>query len=584
MLLRSPLLGVIQIGDEEGGEHEYMNEKSSYTASLPLWLQRVLQASRIRRAFVAGLVCTAFVYILLTVCLNLIPSSNGILRLIVRQTNSSIPIIHNKLIQSPHPAPAQFHLLVPSSSRDVNLCKNVLSSTLLRYPTTTIINWDKTFNDEKLASGGSHIAKIAGVLDYLKGLNASQAEELVLLVDGYDIWFQLDPHLLLSRYSAINERAQKRILADIGEGTTRLLNLTQTIVFSSQKKCWPGASEDSWCSEVPAAELPEEVYGPNTDKEGEAGEDELDVHARRRQRFLNSGVALGPAKDMRAMFERAYELVQVDANTGSDQSIFAQIFGAQELTRKLVRDRYDALTREAEQTKPPSSRHNEAVKDIDMLEFHAEYRDHNLDPYRDYEFSIGLDYLSELGQPTVFADKDLGWVQFNDSDSVSAARDSRNISLTLSNPLYVTIQDDLVNSSAPFNTISDSPISALPGANMPWTNVSLYTNLYTGITPGIIHHNAHRDGLKSNRETMWERIWFQPYARTLLAQRLQERPSTTARPEVKQAAAAGGFYVKTDKAGQEWVGWDELCDAEMQEEVFRDGRGQFGKEEKMVER
>lgn len=68
MLLRSPLLGVIQIGDEEIGESDFMNEKESETTKIPSWLQRAMQASRVRRALMAGLVCTLLVYILIKVC------------------------------------------------------------------------------------------------------------------------------------------------------------------------------------------------------------------------------------------------------------------------------------------------------------------------------------------------------------------------------------------------------------------------------------------------------------------------------------------------------------------------------------
>jgi hypothetical protein len=62
----------------------------------------------------------------------------------------------------------------------------MVSSGILGYPTPALINWGMSFNNSKLSSGGSHIAKIAGIQHYLVTLDAAD-HDLVLVVDGYDI-------------------------------------------------------------------------------------------------------------------------------------------------------------------------------------------------------------------------------------------------------------------------------------------------------------------------------------------------------------------------------------------------------------
>jgi hypothetical protein len=62
----------------------------------------------------------------------------------------------------------------------------MVSSGILGYPTPTLINWGMRFNNSKLSSGGSHIAKIAGIKHHLQSLDADH-NDLVLVVDGYDI-------------------------------------------------------------------------------------------------------------------------------------------------------------------------------------------------------------------------------------------------------------------------------------------------------------------------------------------------------------------------------------------------------------
>src|SRR4051794_38061721 len=91
-----------------------------------------------------------------------------------------------------------FHLLIPATSSGAGLCKNVFSAAALDYPTPRLINWKMHYSSGD-RFGGLHIAKITGTLDYLNSLGPESDQELVLMVDGFDMWFQLPPSVLIDR-------------------------------------------------------------------------------------------------------------------------------------------------------------------------------------------------------------------------------------------------------------------------------------------------------------------------------------------------------------------------------------------------
>ena len=438
----------------------------------------------------------------------------------------------------------------------------------------------------------------------------AQDEDLVLLVDGYDIWFQLPPQLLVSRYNAIIAKAEERVRNDFGKKAFKDSKIRQSIVFSSQKKCWPGDWSDVHCYAVPPAQLPSDIYGPDTDVDIRPGGDDTYIWARYRQRYLNSGVMMGPAADVRAMFTRALEHVEEDPGRGSDQAIFAKIFGTQEYARMLMKENLQASHQIMATTSSPSAfwswpsslskPANANAKPPSILDPHPTHKKLELEIGKNYEFSINLDYESVLGQPTVFADFDLDWITYNDAESLTSARAERNVSHTL--PGSNNLDADITRTPGPFvpfsNTSTTSSSSrllsttslslpadgSLSSPNTSWSDVPLFNNLWTGITPAIVHHNAHRDGLKSNREKMWDRIWFQPHARQLLTQRLKEDRTGLPVAEaegvrwldaVESRNKPGRFVFRTDRKDEEWVTWDRICDQGMQEEVFRDEKGLF---------
>ncbi|KAI4850172.1 hypothetical protein E4T45_05605, partial [Aureobasidium sp. EXF-8846] len=194
------------------------------------------------------------------------------------------PTISHTLV--PQAAPGNVHLLIPASGKDENLCKAIVGAAILGYPSPKVLNWGKTFNDSNLVSGGSHIAKISGVSSYLESLSPEQDEDLIIMTDGYDTWFQLRPETLIQRYFDINSRANERIRRELSDHVVDTNRIEQKIVFSAQKRCWPWAADAPPCYAVPNSTLPEDIFGTDTD---------TDVHDQNpylkfRPRYLNSGV------------------------------------------------------------------------------------------------------------------------------------------------------------------------------------------------------------------------------------------------------------------------------------------------------
>ena len=79
---------------------------------------------------------------------------------------------------------AHLHIVIPASQPGPNLCKLLLSLEVLGYPAPVLINWGKEYNEPGLVEGGSHLAKITGIADYLDSLGEDYDEDIVLMVDG----------------------------------------------------------------------------------------------------------------------------------------------------------------------------------------------------------------------------------------------------------------------------------------------------------------------------------------------------------------------------------------------------------------
>lgn len=136
-----------------------------------------------------------------------------------------------------HPDKGRLHLLIPATSSNADLCKLMLSAQILGYPTPQLINHGATEDLEDPYK--QHIAKVEGILTHLEHLDVSSeyATDLVLILDGYDIFLQLRPDVLVKRYYDVCEAADARTREQYGDTLFHDHDMRQTIVFGPDKIC-----------------------------------------------------------------------------------------------------------------------------------------------------------------------------------------------------------------------------------------------------------------------------------------------------------------------------------------------------------
>lgn len=352
----------------------------------------------------------------------------------------------------------------------------------------------------------------------------------------------------------MNRVANERIDKDIGKEVAASNGISQKVVFSCQKRCWPWGRDDSPCYAVPNSTLPEDTYGPDTDHEID---NEENPFIKIRQRFLNSGVAIGTIKAMRDLLDEALVRAKENSNFGSDQQIFAQIFGEQEIYREKIRR--ESMNLE-ERMRDPSPR---------STLFRDEHMELIKSRNRPLEFGLGVDYASGIGLATVFAEDDTAWLTYSNKSQLRAANQA--LGIKHGDSRIDDIQEDIISTVPPFWTFQNV---GLPRETS-WRDVPLFVDVWTGVAPAIIHHNAHRNGLKSLREEWWNRIWFFEHARALQNARIIEPlgPVATSGLETQiRWWKAEDWKGGARKEDSEWIRYDDLC-AGTEDEVFRDGQG-----------
>lgn len=465
--------------------------------------------------------------------------------------------------------PSYFHLLIPANQGTPDVCKTLFSAAALDYPTPRVINWGKEYKDPDIAYGGAHIAKIDGILGFIRQLGPLSENELILIVDGYDTWFQLRPSVLIDRYHAINDRANARIASRMGPDAMRSLNkpIKQTVVFAAQKRCWPATQDDPECYAVPESDLPTDVYGPLTDRD--SGDQEAPFR-KYRQRYLNSGTIMGPVKDIKRVFEAALEKAKVQsAETGSDQAAFAAVFGEQEYQREVIR------ARNLTSWQKFSSKFYRDYRD-EILADHPTRKRPEVDD-RVATFGIGLDYRGELSLPTVFSEDDAVWLKYSSAASVREAAQKAGVPAP-DPPRVGHLAQDIKESTPPFWTCDYT--GQVPVPDKAWSEVNIFTNLWTGISPVTVHHNARAQGLKSRIRTTWADTWFFPYLRELLKTKANtfRAPVAVSRGQEWWGPIdeRGGIRIEVGSLPGDWAPWesDLVCGtSEIANEVFQDKRG-----------
>ncbi|KAF2116183.1 hypothetical protein BDV96DRAFT_573517 [Lophiotrema nucula] len=496
---------------------------------------------------------------------------------------------------------ANFHLLMPSLRDDDDFCKTSLSAMLLNYPPPTIINMFQTFPSQLEREK----ARLKSVLEYLDNKKLVNDEDLVLVVDGHDTWFQLPSDVMIRQYKGLIAESNRRLLQQYGYNAQNVQKFNETIIFGAEKKC---EGEDLACRHAPESILPENIYGAVT----EPGEI---VHTR--ARFLDAGNVMGPAKDMRRLYDAAVKNFNAEnSQAGTGQSVLSTMLGEQELARQSQRGPVKSKTSkwfdwfvDGTIGRPKSNAAEEEVKVNTTIE----------DPSRQYEFSIGLDYTHTLFQPLVYAaDDELVALPHDNTTDLSAFERPNTPTATLSR-----IPNALLSAKPPFWTPDLSKNNPSPNAKSAfieplainkdldklkrrettWSEIDLLQNTYTGAIPAAFHLNLAPQTLKGpdkrdsdadprlpdvranevpRANINWTELWYAPYARALLRKYFRTPMSPIGYHNVAvggdrmwdMRGGRGGVWTEKDNMWLPWGEIDGVCGTlDQLKKAFGDGKG-----------
>ena len=456
------------------------------------------------------------------------------------------------------------HILLPATKSNTNFCKTLLTMAIMGYPNPKIVAWgDDDDRSNGLVGGGSHYAKITRVLEYMnepeRTARPEFEDELIFMLDSYDIWFQLPIHTLINRYETMVSEENERVSHRMGKAYDNE-EIFSEIVFGGGKRCAPNQLHTYACYPVPESPIPYDIRGGATDTI--LGRTPWSGY---RTRYLNSGYIIGPVRQVRPMLERAVKKLEEcidrvgvywDSGTGttdkcyhgSDQSIFVEMFGEQEFHREIMRrehrtmldDALDKLVSNRPGSAPPKTHiQNAPISDMTHPEFPHQYYDPTYLPGKPKEFGIMIDYWSTLGHQTANAEWDFRYIRHNKPvlgqmgkigwfDCPGKAPWPEDIPRT---------QIDILGEDEPNR----------------WDSIPLYTEVCVGTVPVMIHHNSVD---KWHREAEWSRNWWHGRARELLARRKKQ-----GYPMLVEGIQAEKGPLLT---------WDELCPMKVEPEVFRD--------------
>ncbi|PPJ56901.1 hypothetical protein CBER1_02273 [Cercospora berteroae] len=421
-----------------------------------------------------------------------------------------------------------FHLLLPATGPNLHFCRLLLSAAVTGYPEPIFIGWDGRgmYNGSE-----SHLFKITETLTYLRSLPPSADNDLVLLLDAYDIWLQLRPEVMIERYHSVikqnDERLRQQGLLGKYHGGDYVRN---SIVVGPDKIFWPQGIDDPASWAVPESPLPKDSFGPATDF----------IMLTARPRWLNSGTIMGPVGDLRDYFAATLDMVsrRYDSNyefRNSDQLYFAEVWAEQEIQRRRLRDgNFEA----------PEVL--EGVKGI-MPE---------IPKGRRTEYHICLDYRTEMFQTATAFEKHLTWMRFNLTSETypDIPQDDRFGGGEVADGWVkdiridkIKLTDDILETDPPF-AAADEPTD-MP-KNQSWSETNLGTNLVTREAFPLFHVT----GDKGIRDRWWPRMWFHPYGEELLKATKKKEHVLSSGTTGKQSGLRKGQFVFAKAAGTNWRG------------------------------
>jgi hypothetical protein len=453
-----------------------------------------------------------------------------------------------------------FHLIMLSERDTSSFCKTTLSAMLLNYPPPTVPQLGTLYKSDEQREGD----RLDSTLHYLSNERVVKDEDLVLIVDGRHSWFQLPSDVIVTQYKMLLEDANMRLLKKYGVNKEGFQKFNQTIVFGAQKMC---ESDDMACKYVPQSILPDNVYGTET------GRRISEMPAK----FINAEVVMGPAADLKVLYRAALEKLK-DGRSQSEtvQSIFTTLFGEQQLRRDTIEVR-EKRASTIKNFLRGGARNSAAEGRLERANF-------QLSNTTQHEFSVGLDYTHTLFQPLVYATEDeLVPLVHDNSTNLSLPTVLKDTKPPFWRPDFAKQNPSPNEKPAYIDKLEFTLVlDGLPSRKVPWSDIPLIQNTYTGAIPAVLLSNPSHPSHPPTANITWNNLWYSNYSRALLRNYFRTPQSPNG---YHNSAVGGDRYWDTrggrggvwTEAEQNWFPWGEVdgvCGSLAQlKEVFPDGKG-----------
>ncbi|KAH7317102.1 hypothetical protein B0I35DRAFT_267415 [Stachybotrys elegans] len=225
---------------------------------------------------------------------------------------------------------AHLHYLIPATNSKDTVCSGIAAALANGYPPPRILGYK---GQGEFDAHAAHIAKLRTIKRYLYSVNAtSNDDDLVIIVDGYDVLPQLPAEVMIERYFEMTLKEDTKLANQRGITVEELRKqgVRQTLVWGTDKGCFPPKGDEAQCWLIPFSDLSRYAWGPKSDATGPLPYSD--------SRFLNSGTAMGPLGDMRKMIDAALKLIDYawdkeEKYKNSDQYYIGRLYARQEYDR-----------------------------------------------------------------------------------------------------------------------------------------------------------------------------------------------------------------------------------------------------------
>jgi hypothetical protein len=332
----------------------------------------------------------------------------------------------------------------------------------------------------------THLAKLRAIQKYLHTLEAHEDDDLVTIVDGYDVIVQLPPQILIERYFQMVEKADARLADDFNTSVedARSRGLRQTVFWGPDKLCWPTDYNEPRCWAPPKSTLPEKAFGPKTGNGDMTFAD---------PRWLNSGTVIGPVDDLRDLIDATMDEIEATydpdyGSSDSDQFYVANVWGRQEYYRSLAREG-DSFDAGGKDKKIPRIRHDD----------------------QQTEFHVSIDYESALFQTKAGYEPFFGPLQFNGANYTASQSTDYLDQGEDFEPYDIQMPPTVAKY---MSRLYDDVADAHPGSDS--TNWIKSVKLGTNFVTQHIYALWHSTGPKEPIDSEYTKFWFFPLLRPLI--------------------------------------------------------------------